>query len=118
MTGLTASTPGDKSVNRIIAPLAAATVLAAAQSPGPPLSDSRLSVSTLVREDIFAGFMDDDMERFARGEKNIEFLLKRRPAEKPVLLTWKAGATLYRAVRAFEENRTDEFRAHYQDALA
>src|SRR5262249_35157728 len=64
------------------------------------------------------GFMDDDMERFARGEKNIELLVKRRPNEKPVLLAWKAGATLYRAVRAIEEDRTDQFRAHYQDALA
>jgi tetratricopeptide (TPR) repeat protein len=104
-------------VNRIVAFLAAATVLAAAQSPAPPLSDSRLSVNTLVREDIFAGFMDDDMERFARGEMNIDLLLKRRPGEKPVLLAWKAGATLYRAVRAFETERPDQFRQQFQDAL-
>jgi hypothetical protein len=28
---------------------------------GPPLSDRRLGVSTLVREDIFAGFMEYDL---------------------------------------------------------
>jgi tetratricopeptide (TPR) repeat protein len=88
-----------------------------AQSPA-PLSDSRLSVNTLLREDIFAGLMRDDMERFTRGEKNIELLLEQRPAEKPVLLAWKAGATVYRAVRAFEGKRSAEFDKRYREALS
>jgi hypothetical protein len=90
---------------------------ALAQSPEPPLSNSRLTVHTLVREDIFAGFLTDNMERFSRGEKNIQLLLEQRPAEKSSLLAWKAGATLYRAVRAHEDNRPDEFQRHYRMAL-
>ena len=30
------------------------------QSPAPPLSDTRLSIHTLVREDIFAGWRSDN----------------------------------------------------------
>jgi tetratricopeptide (TPR) repeat protein len=91
--------------------------LAMAQSPEPPLSDTRLTVHTLVREDIFAGFLTDDMERLARGEKNIQTLLEKRPAAKSDLLAWKAGATIYRAVRAHEANRGDEFKQKYKEAL-
>jgi hypothetical protein len=93
-----------------------ATVVAA-QSPVPPLTDSRLSINTLLREDIFAGFLADDLERFSRGEKNIQLLLEQRPTEKPALLAWKGGATLYRAVLAHENNRSDEFQRLYRTAL-
>jgi hypothetical protein len=91
--------------------------VAATHAPERPVSDNRLSVNTLLREDIFAGFMEDDMARFSRGEKNIELLLAQRPAEKPELLAWKGGATLYRAVRAHESNRTDEFKQKHRRAL-
>jgi hypothetical protein len=91
-------------------------LMAAAQSPEPPLSDTRLRIETLVREDIFAGVLDSDMDRLARGEKSIEILLEQRPAEKAGLLAWKAGATLYRAVRALEANRTEEFEEKYRQA--
>jgi hypothetical protein len=90
--------------------------VAAAQSLE-PLSDSRLTVHTLLREDIFAGFLSDDIERFSRGEKNIDLLLEKRPSQKGNLLAWKAGATLYRAVRAYENNRNDEFQQNYRAAL-
>src|SRR5262249_55002618 len=59
----------------------------------------------------------DDLDRLARGEKSIEVLLERRPGEKPTLLVWKAGATLYRAVRAREANRPEEFEAKYRQAM-
>lgn len=91
--------------------------VAAAQSAETPLTDSRLTIHTLLREDIFAGFLGDDMDRFAKGEKNIELLLEKRPAEKSDLLAWKGGATLYRAVRAYENKRMDEFQQTYQRAL-
>jgi hypothetical protein len=99
--------------------VALVTVAALAQSPKAtqaPLSDTRLSVNTLLREDVFAGFLNDDMERFARGEKNLETLLAERPAEKSTLLAWKAGITYYRAVRAYENNRPAEFEKTYQQA--
>jgi hypothetical protein len=97
--------------------LVAFVTVAAAQSPQTPLSDSRLTVHTLLREDIFAGFLSDDMERFSRGEKNIESLLEQRPTQKANLLVWKGSANLYRAVLAHESNRADEFQRYYRNAL-
>lgn len=103
-------------LRRILLVIAMVTV-ATAQSLEPPLSDSRLSIHTLVREDIFAGFLTDDMERFTRGEKNIQLLLEKRPGAKADLLAWQAGAVLYRAVRAHENKRPEEFQRLYRQAL-
>src|SRR5437868_9801064 len=94
--------------------VAGVCLLAAAPAPEPPLADSRLTVHTLLREDIFAGFLANDMNRFARGEKNIEALSEQRPLQKANLLAWKGGATLYRAVRAYEARRNKEFQRKYQ----
>jgi len=92
---------------------------AAARSPQtePPLADNRLTVHTLLREDIFAGFMSDDMTRFEKGERNIDLLLVQRPGQRGNLLAWKGGATLYRAVRAYENKRPDEFKKLYKQTL-
>jgi hypothetical protein len=103
-------------ISRLLFALALVTV-AVAQTPEPPLTDSRLTVHTLVREDIFAGFLADDMDRFSRGEKNIDLLMEKRPSQKANLLAWKAGAKLYRAVLAYEGKRADEFQKTYQQAL-
>ena len=89
---------------------------AAAQSPEPPLSESRLTVHTLLREDVFAGFMANDMDRFARAERNIEQLLQDRPDQRGNLLAWKGRATLHRAVLAHEAGKADEFQRHLQAA--
>ncbi len=88
----------------------------AAQSPEPPLSDTRLAVHTLVREDIFAGFMANDMTRFARGERNVDLLLEQRPDQKANLLAWKGLASLHRAVLAHEAGKADEFQRYFQTA--
>lgn len=88
-----------------------------ADSPEPPLGENRLTVSTLVREDIFSGWQDDDMERYARAERNIEQLLKDRPVERAELLAWKGGTRLYRAVLALEAGKKDEFDRGYQETL-
>jgi tetratricopeptide (TPR) repeat protein len=90
----------------------------AAEAPEPPLDEKRLTVHTLVREDLFAGFLTDDMDRLTRGEKNIELLLEKRPAEKASLLAWKASAALYRAVRDHEAGKADGFRQRHDAALA
>jgi hypothetical protein len=87
------------------------------QSPEPPLADTRIPVSTLVREDIFAGWRANDMERFARGEKNIDLLLEQRPGVKAELLAWKGGTKLYRAVLAVEAGKSDEFERYYRETL-
>src|SRR5436190_23307849 len=44
-----------------------------------PSYDSRIGVNALVREDLFAGFLSDDMAAFERGEKTIAQLLDQRP---------------------------------------
>ncbi len=89
---------------------------AAAQSPDPPLSDTRLTVHTLVREDLFAGFLANDMTRLSRGERNVEVLLRDRPDQRANLLAWQGGAALYRAVLAHEAGRAAEFERLYQSA--
>src|SRR5687768_5756430 len=91
---------------------------AKAQSPEPPLSDTRLAVHTLVREDIFAGFMSNDMVRFARGERNVEQLLKDRPDQRGNLLAWKGLATMHRAMLARDAGNNEEFLKQLQAARA
>src|SRR5262245_8533192 len=103
-------------ISKVVLSVLLVTV-AMAQSPEPPISDSRLAVHTLVREDIFAGFLANDMTRFGRGEKNIQLLLEKRPTARSSLLAWSAAATLYRAILAYENNRKDEFQRQYEKAL-
>ncbi len=96
-----------------------ATITAAnAQSPEPPLSDRRLTVHTLVREDIFAGFMANDLVRFARGEKNVELLLQDRADQRGNLLAWRGSAGMYRAVLAHEAGNATEFLKRIETARA
>ena len=90
----------------------------ATEAPDPPLSETRLTISTLVREDIFAGLLENDMQRLARAEKNIQILLQQRPEDKASLLGWQASTILYRAICAHESGRADEYRAQYQRSLA
>ena len=89
----------------------------AAQSPEPPLAETRLTVSTLVREDVFAGFLQKDLARLSRAEKNIDLLLASRPGERASLIAWQGSTTLTRAVFANEDKRADEFQKHYRRAL-
>lgn len=89
-----------------------------AQSPEPPLSDTRLTVHTLLREDVFAGFMGNDMARFERGERNIEQLLKDRPNQRGYLLAWRGATTLYRAVLAHEAGNKEEFLKQFEASRA
>ncbi len=90
---------------------------AAAQSPQSPLGDSRISVNTLLREDLFSGFLADDMDRLSRGEKNAQLLLDQRPDEKPITLAWIALARMYRAVRANEHNQPEDCQKYYRQGF-
>ena len=94
----------------------AVVTTAAAQAPEIPLTDTRLSVHTLLREDIFAGFLDTNAERMASGEKNLERLLELRPDQRAPLLAWKAGIAMQRAVRAHETGKPEEFARYFKDA--
>ena len=104
----------------LAAMLATAAVAYTSDIPLPdiPLNDTRLTIHTLVREDIFAGFLANDLERLSRAEKNIDVLLEKRPKEKPELLAWKAGAMLNRAVLAYEKKQPAEFEQKYKQSLA
>ena len=92
------------------------SALIPAKTMEPPISDMRVPVHALVREDVFSGFLQSDMNRFERGEKNIELLLAQRPEQKGNLLAWKASAKLYRALIAHEANKPEEFKRLYNEA--
>jgi hypothetical protein len=89
---------------------------AAAQTPDTLLSEKRLTVHTLLREDVFAGFISDNATRLARAEQNITLLLKERPDQRANLIAWRSGAALYRAVAAHEAGDVSRFREYYQTA--
>jgi tetratricopeptide (TPR) repeat protein len=97
--------------------LVAVSAAVPAQAPEPPLADTRLTVHTLVREDIFAGFLQNDLTRLARAEKNLESLLATRAAERPSVLAWQGSAALTRAAVASEANNPNEFQRQYRRAL-
>ena len=82
------------------------------QSPDALLSDTRLTVHTLVREDVFAGFLENKVDRLAQAESNIDKLLQSRPGERANLLAWRSGAALYRAVVAHEAGNSADFRRY------
>ena len=94
----------------------ALVVTLSAQTPDTLLSDKRLTVHTLLREDVFAGFMSNNMTRLGRAEQNIEILLKERPDQRANLIAWRSGAALARAVAALEGGNTAEFDRYFKIA--
>jgi hypothetical protein len=88
----------------------------AAQAQDPLLLDTRLTVHTLLREDIFAGFLNNQADRVSKAEQNITVLMKERPGERANLLAWRGAATAYRAVVAHEAGRKDEFQRLWTSA--
>jgi hypothetical protein len=65
---------------------------------------ANVPVHTWVREDMFAGFVDDDLAGYERGEKKLaEYLSEASP--RPEAVAWMAGGKLYRASRAFREGK-------------
>jgi len=65
-------------------------------------NDPRLTVHTIVREDIFAGYMVKDMFRLAKGEAMLEQLDKERPDQRQHVRAWQGGAVTFRSVLAYE----------------
>jgi tetratricopeptide (TPR) repeat protein len=74
------------------------TTVLPAQAPEPPIADTRLTVHTLVREDVFAGF------------------LQSRPADRASLLAWQGSTALTRAALANEAKQTEEFQRQHRRA--
>lgn len=77
----------------------------------------KLPVSTWVREDLFAGFLTGDMERFENGVKKVEAILASQPGAADAR-AWLGGAEMYRAARAYEAGKKDEFERWYKASLA
>jgi len=96
----------------------AASMALPAQAPEPPLQDTRLTVHTLVREDVFAGFLQNDMARLTRAEKNIDLLLASRPADRAALLAWQGGTALVRAALASEAGQAEQSVQQHRRAQA
>lgn len=88
-----------------------------ADSPELPLNDRRLSVSSLVREDVFSGWRTGNMDRFARAERNLDKLLESRPDARADVLVWQGATKLYRAILAFEADDTEGFEKYYQQFM-
>ena len=80
------------------------------------VEDKRVRLSMRVREDEYAGWQEDDMERYARAEKNLEILLEQRPFSKPEILAWQGGTKIYRAILATEAGNNEEFEKYFQEA--
>jgi tetratricopeptide (TPR) repeat protein len=79
-------------------------------------SDPRIIISTLVREDIFAGVMANDMTSLGRGESTLEQLDRERPGECSMIRAWQGTAAFYRAVRAYESGNASEGDRFYAKA--
>ena len=86
---------------------------APAQSPDPLLADTRLTVHTLLREDMFAGFMRNDAAGVSRAEANIDTLMKIRPGERANLLAWRSGAAMFHAVAANAVGNAADFTRYF-----
>ncbi|MGH9660828.1 MAG: hypothetical protein ACRD96_19930 [Bryobacteraceae bacterium] len=55
----------------------------------------------IVREDLFAGYLSDDMERFNKGLKVCDDRLAANPKDVAPL-AWRGSATTYLAIREYE----------------
>jgi hypothetical protein len=69
-----------------------------------------------LREDIFAGFLQNDLQRLVRAERNAEQLLATRPAERASVIAWQGSIALTRAVQANEARQPDQFGRQYRRA--
>lgn len=75
-----------------------------------------IGISTWVREDLFAGFMAGDLDRFEAGVKKVEAILQEKPDAQEAR-SWLASSQMYRAVRAHEAGDPQEFERWYRTSL-
>ena len=93
----------------------AVVATASAQSPEPPIAETRLTVHTLLREDIFAGFFDNNIG--ARGAGGTEHRAAAGAASHREAATcWRgrAGSACSARCRAHEAGNADGVREALQ----
>lgn len=76
---------------------------------------ANVPIHTWVREDLFAGFVDDDFARYELGEKKVLEYLAETPG-RPEAMAWMVGGKLYRASRAFRDGKPAEGDALVREA--
>lgn len=76
---------------------------------------ANLRVSTWVREDIFAGFLENDMTRHAVGAKKLEAILAADPKAADAI-AWQGGSELLFAVRAHDAGDVNGLNEHFAKA--
>jgi hypothetical protein len=73
-------------------------------------------VSTWVREDLFAGFLVDDMDRLETGMQKLDEILAQEPSDLGAL-AWRASVDYYLALRAHEADNRVDFERLYGRAM-
>ena len=76
----------------------------------------KVTVHTQVREDIFAGFLVNDLARFETGVARLDRMLA-EDRNNAAALAWRGGAELYLAVRSHEAGRHEEFAERHVRAM-
>lgn len=76
-----------------------------------------VAVSTWVREDLFAGYMANDVERFEKGVAKLDAILQSTP-DDALTLAWRASADVYKAVLARKAGQPAEYRKFYDKGIA
>jgi len=74
------------------------------------------ALSTTVREDIFAGFLANDVERLNLRMSKLQSAIQENPGAAGSI-AWRGAGELTRAVHAYESGRASDFNAYYASAL-
>lgn len=77
---------------------------------------ANVSPSIWVREDLFAGYLSNDMEKFARGERKVDQLLAENP-NLPGVRAWKASTQFFRAIGSLEAGDRAAFDAQFKEVI-
>ncbi len=77
---------------------------------------ANVSVNTWVREDLFAGYMVNDLARFEKGMLKLEAIMFNGSSENRAARAWKASGVLYLGVRALEAGNVEEFSRRVDEA--
>ena len=93
----------------VILPLMCAWTLFAQTNP------NRLTLDWLVREDIFAGLLENDRARLEKGLETLNTLGKAYPEGS--VMAWRYSAEVVKAVWAYEAKDMVSFNRHYAVAL-